>query len=157
MGLIWTGVLMGIGGTAAMDVWAMVLNKLAGQPKPNWANPGRWFAHLFRGRVFHDDIARSEPVSGELALGWAFHYLVGIIYGVVFVLLVGPGWLAEPTFLPVWIWGLLTIVGGWCLLHPGMGLGWFLSRTPRPWKGRAMGLVAHTVFALGMWAVALAV
>ncbi|MBU0643651.1 MAG: DUF2938 domain-containing protein, partial [Alphaproteobacteria bacterium] len=29
-----------------------------------------------------------------------------------------------------------------------------LSRTPTPWKGRAMGLVAHTVFALGMWAAA---
>jgi len=36
-----------------------------------------------------------------------------------------------------------------------MGLGWALSRTERPWKGRVMGLVAHSVFALGLWAAGL--
>lgn len=155
MGLVTTGVLMGIGGTAAMDIWAIVLHRFGGQSRPNWAMPGRWLAHVPRGRVFHDDIGAAQAVPGELALGWAFHYAVGIVYGVAFVLLAGPDWLAAPDFLPLWIFSLATIAAGWFLLQPGMGLGWAASNTPDPWKVRGLGLSAHTVFGLGMWLVAL--
>ncbi|WP_420327949.1 DUF2938 family protein [Mameliella sp.] len=154
MGLIWAGVVIGIGGTVAMDLWALLLDRLTGQGRPNWGNVGRWVGWLFRGRVFHDDIGAAAPVDGERALGWAFHYLVGVVYGVVFALIVGSAWFDAPAFWKAWIWGIVTIAGGWFLLHPGMGLGWALSRTERPWKGRFMGLVAHSVFALGMWAAA---
>ena len=71
----------------------------------------------------------------------------------LFVLLAGAEWLANPTFLPLWIFALLTIAAGWFLLQPGMGLGWAAANTPSPWKVRIMGLLAHTAFALGMWAV----
>ena len=148
-------VAMGIGGTVAMDLWAGLLARLGFAPFPNWAMPGRWLAHVFRGRVFHDDIGAAEGVAGELPLGWAFHYGVGIAYGAVFVLLAGAEWLAAPGFLPVWAFSLATIGFGWFLLHPGMGLGWAAAKTPEPWKARMMGLAAHTVFGLGMWGVAL--
>ena len=71
------GAIIGVGATALTDIWAQFL-RLFGFPKPNWAMPGRWFAHLPRGRIRHDDIAKSEPVAGELAIGWICHYLVGI-------------------------------------------------------------------------------
>ena len=148
--MIWIGIVMGLAGTAAMDLWALLLGRF-GQPLPNWAMPGRWLGHVFRGRLFHDDIATAAPVPRELALGWAFHYAVGVIYGVVFVLLAGPGWVEAPSFLPLWIFSLITIAASWFLLQPGLGLGWAASRTPNPWKVRIMGLIAHTVFALGMW------
>ena len=149
--MIGTGLLMGILGTVAMDVWALGLSRF-GQPLPNWAMPGRWLWHVTRGKVFHDDIGAAKRFDNELALGWALHYGVGAIYGVAFVLLAGESWLAEPRFWPIWVFSILTIAAGWFLLQPGMGLGWAASRTPNPWKVRAMGLVAHTVFALGMWA-----
>ena len=155
MELLLIGALMGIGGTAAMDVWAWGLSRFAGQAFPNWAMPGRWLAHAVRGRVWHDDIGASAVVEGELRLGWAFHYGVGLIYGVIFLLLAGAGWLAVPAFLPLWLFSLATIAAGWFLLQPGMGLGWAAAKTPNPWKARIMGLVAHTAFALGMWGVAL--
>lgn len=154
--MIGTGVLMGVCGTLAMDIWAEVLHRVAGQPRPNWAMPGRWLGRLPQGRVFHDSIAAVPPVSGELGLGWALHYGVGAIYGMIFALIAGVDWLAAPTFLPVWIFSLLTISAGWFLLQPGMGLGWAASRTPNPWKVRALGLVAHTAFALGMYLAAVA-
>lgn len=113
--------------------------------------------HVLRGRIWHDDIKAAEPVPNELALGWALHYGVGILYGVVFAVFAGAGWLAAPSFLPVWIFALFTIAAGWFLLQPGMGLGWAAARTPAPWKARGMGLVAHTWFGVGMWLVALAV
>ena len=152
--MIWTGIVMGIAGTLAMDVWARVLN-MFGQPLPNWGVPGRWLAQVRRGRVFHDDIAAVDPVEREVLLGWALHYAVGIAYGVAFVLLAGPGWVAAPTFWPVWAFSVAPLVFGWFLLQPGMGLGWAASRTPAPWKLRGLGLVAHTVFGLGMWGGAL--
>lgn len=157
MTLLTIGAVMGLAGTLAMDIWAWALARFAGQAAPNWAMPGRWLAHVGRGRVFHDSIGTADPVGGELALGWVFHYGVGLIYGVVFIALAGAGWLAEPTFLPLWAFSLATIAAGWFLLQPGMGLGWAAARTPNPWKTRAMGLLAHTTFAVGMWLVAIAV
>ena len=139
-----------------MDVWAIVLNRTVGLPMTNWAMPGRWFAHLFKGQVFHADIGQASTVSGEMALGWAVHYGVGAIYGIAWVLIAGPIWLAEPTFFPVWIFALVTIAAGWFLLQPGMRLGWAASKTPNPWKVRGLGLLAHTAFGFGMWIVAVA-
>lgn len=154
MSVLGVGLAMGIAGTAAMDVWALVLNRATGQPLPNWGMVGRWFGHLPRGTVFHGDIAASDRLGGELPIGWAAHYGVGALYGVVWALIAGAVWLADPSFLPVWIFSLLTIAAGWFLLQPGMGLGWAASKTPNPWKVRVLGVLAHTAFALGMWAAA---
>lgn len=153
--LLWRGILIGIGGTVFMDVWAVILWKAFGQAKPNWAPGGRWFWHVSRGKVFHDSIATAEPYPNEQALGWAGHYAVGILYGVIFGFIVGSGWFAAPTFIPAWIFGIVSIAAGWFLMQPGMGLGWAASKTPRPNKVRVLGLVAHTVFALGLYATAL--
>lgn len=154
---LWIGAVMGVGGTIAMDLWALALNRVFGQGLPNWGNVGRWVSTLGKGKVFHDDIDAVPPVPNERAIGWIFHYAVGLIYGVIFVMLAGAAWLAAPTFVPVWLFALVTIAGGWFLLHPGLGLGWAVSKTPTPWKARGMGLIAHTWFGLGMFAVALAV
>ena len=135
----------------------MLIARLPGGPQPNWAPVGRWFWNLRRGRVFHGDFADAEPWAHELALGWAAHYAVGILYGVVFVLIVGPGWLAAPRFLPALIFAIVTIAAGWFLLQPGMGLGWAASRTPDPAKVRLRGLASHTVFGLGLYLTALIV
>lgn len=155
MELLWAGIAMGLAGTVAMDIWAIVLNRAFGQPLPNWGAVGRWAANL--PVLFHDDIGAVAPVRAEVSLGWIVHYGVGVIYGVFWALVAGASWLAAPTFVPVWIFALLTLSAGWFLLHPGLGLGWALSKTPNPWKGRIMGLIAHTVFGLGMFLGALAV
>lgn len=151
---IWRAVAIGIGATVFMDIWAIILNRTIGQPLPNWGMVGRWVRHLPE-RVFHDDIGKAVPYAHEKALGWAFHYLVGILYGVILVVLAGAGWLAAPTFLPAFILGIVTVGAGWFLLAPGMGAGWAASKTPNPTKVRALNLAAHTVFALGMFSTAL--
>jgi hypothetical protein len=154
--LILAGAAIGIGGTVAMDIWALLLWNWFGQNAPNWAPVGRWAGHLMRGTVFHDAIAEAAPVRREQALGWFVHYAVGIVYGIALAMFMGRDWLAAPTFLPALVWGLLTVSAGWFLLQPGLGLGWAASRTPNPFRVRLMNLVGHTVFALGMWATALA-
>ncbi len=153
--LVWRGVIIGIGATMLMDLWAIALYRLFGQSKANWAPVGRWFWHLQYGKVFHDSIADATPYKHELALGWISHYAVGILYGIVLALLAGAAWFAAPTFLPAWILGILTVGAGWFLLQPGLGIGWAASKTPNPTKVRALNLAAHTVFALGLWGTAL--
>ena len=154
---LFKAIVIGVGGTAAMDVWAIVLNRVLGIPKPNWALAGRWFCNVAQGRVFHDDIGAAAPWRNELAIGWAGHYAVGILYGGILLLVAGPGWAAAPTFLPAWILGMVTIGAGWFLMQPGMGAGWAASKRPNPMQVRLLNIVAHTVFAAGMYGAALLV
>ncbi|ODT14351.1 MAG: hypothetical protein ABS57_16030 [Mesorhizobium sp. SCN 65-12] len=153
--LLWRGALIGVGATALIDIWAILLAALFGLPRPNWGMVGRWVWHLRDGKVFHDDIGKAQPYAHELALGWAFHYLVGLVYGVILVLATGAAWLTAPTFLPAFILGIVTVGAGWFLLAPGMGAGWAASKTPNPTRTRALNLISHTVFAIGLFGTAL--
>jgi hypothetical protein len=150
----WNSVVIGIGGTAAMDLWALLLSAIFGLPKPNWGLVGRWFAHLAKGTFFHKDIASAQAIPNEAALGWFSHYAIGILYAAALIVFAGPEWLANPTFLPAWIVGLVTVGAGWFILQPGMGAGWAASLRPNPMQIRALNLISHTVFAAGMFATA---
>jgi len=46
-------ILIGIGATALLDLWALLLNRIFGIPAANWALVRRWFCHLAGGEVFH--------------------------------------------------------------------------------------------------------
>ncbi|QWW67467.1 DUF2938 domain-containing protein [Rhizobium sp. WYJ-E13] len=155
--ILWRSVAIGIGATALMDIWAILLAKLSVTPSPNWAPAGRWFWHLGKGKVFHDNIADAVPYANELALGWIGHYAVGILYGILLAIFVGPAWFAAPSFLPAWILGIVTVGAGWFLMQPGLGLGWAASKTPNPMKVRVLNLLAHTVFGFGLYATALVI
>lgn len=123
MPLVLSGVLLGLGATVLMDLWQQVFGRLPGQAPPNWRPVGRWFWHLKDGVVFHDPIGAAAPSPNDLAIGWAAHYAVGILYGVAFALIAGPGWLAAPTFWPAWVFAIVTLAAGWFLLQPGMASG----------------------------------
>jgi hypothetical protein len=151
---LWRSLVIGIGGTSAMDVWALILKAAFGMALPNWAMVGRWFAHVGRGTLFHDDISTASPVGNELALGWFFHYATGIVYAGILVWLAGPEWVLNPTFLPALVIGLVTVGAGWFILQPGMGAGWAASKKPNPWKIRALNIAAHVVFAAGLYGAA---
>ena len=64
-------------------------------------------------------------------------------------------WSAAPTFLPAWILGMVTIGAGWFLLQPGMGAGWAAAKRPNALQIRGLNIVAHTVFAAGLYGTAL--
>jgi Protein of unknown function (DUF2938) len=152
--MILEGIAMGVGATILMDLWAWLLSRLPGQAPVNWAPVGRWVWHLRGGRLFHADIGAAAPYAHEQALGWAFHSAVGIVYGIAFALIAGGAWLAHPTFGPAWIFGLATILFGWFLLQPGLGIGWAAEKLPNRWRVRLLGLVGHSVFAAGLYAIA---
>lgn len=149
------GIVIGLVATAAINLWAQLLKQTLGIPAPNRAMMGRWFSHIPRGTVFHDSIAKAEPIPNETRIGWMCHITVGAIFGVMLALLAGRDWLASPTLLPALAFGIVTVGFGWFLMQPGMGLGVGGSRTPHPWKVRSQGLLGHVVFGLALWVGAL--
>lgn len=77
---------MGIGATAVIDLWVQLLRRSTGIPATDWGVVGRWLTHILRNRRF---ILMSDtlPVPYERALGWMFHYGVGVGYGVLYIVL----------------------------------------------------------------------
>ena len=67
-------------GTALADLWAETQKRLLKVPTPSWPMVGRWVAHLRHGQFIHDSIAKAPPVPGEALLGWATHYVIGVLY-----------------------------------------------------------------------------
>lgn len=146
---------MGVGATVLLDLWALLLNRVFGFGLPNWALAGRWFAHLPSGRFLHADIAASPPVANELKIGWIAHYAVGVLFAAITVLIGGKAWAMMPTWpLPIAV-GLITVGCGWFILQPGMGAGIAASKRPDRARVRVLNILGHTVFGLGLWWVAL--
>lgn len=155
---LYFSMLIGIGGTALLDLWARLLNRLFALPLPPWHLVGRWFAHMPRGRFVHlQGIGQSTPVRYELAIGWVMHYLVGICFAAALLLIWSTQWAHIPTFLPALIVGLVTVGAGWFILQPGMGVGVACSKAPNPNLARLQNVIGHVVFALGMYLTALVV
>jgi Protein of unknown function (DUF2938) len=148
--------IVGIGGTVILDLWATLLGRLFGVPATNWAMVGRWVGHMPAGRFRHENIAKAAPVSGELAIGWIFHYAIGIGYGLLLVALWGAEWVREPTLLPPLILALGLLVAPYFIMMPGMGSGFAGAKTPNPNVTRLKSVVGHSVFGLGMYVTALA-
>lgn len=151
MDILLSTVLIGIGATAATDLWALLRHRLFAVPPPNYGLVGRWIGHMPQGRFVHDSIAAATPVSGERLLGWSVHYLIGVVFAAILIALFGAGWLQQPALLPALLVGIATVAAPYLLLQPGMGAGLAARRTPHPNKARLHSLIMHAVFGLGLY------
>jgi len=107
-----------------------------------------------RGRFRHESIAAASPVRHERLIGWAAHYLIGIIFAGVLLLACGIAWIDAPTIGPALLVGLGTVAAPFLLMQPGMGAGIAASRTPRPTAARVQSLITHAVFGVGLYGAA---
>jgi hypothetical protein len=146
--------LLGIGATAVMDAWLLLL-KMRNVPTMNFGLLGRWVGHLCQGQWFHPGIAKSAPVRNELAIGWLAHYGIGIGFAVVLIAVFGEEWLANPTLAPAISIGIATVVAPLFLMQPAMGSGVASSKTAAPLLNCAKSLVNHAVFGCGLYLAAL--
>lgn len=144
---------VGCGATAVMDLWLLLVRRL-GVPTLDFALLGRWFGHAVQGRLAHTSIARAPAIAGERALGWLAHYLTGVAFAGLLVLLMGAGWLTTPRPGPALGFGLFTVLAPWLILQPAMGAGFFASRTPTPFANAVRNLANHAVFGAGLYLAA---
>jgi hypothetical protein len=143
--------LVGAIATAALDVWQLLVKVTFGVPATNWALVGRWFCHIPRGKLIHNGITNTEPVPGEAILGWIAHYAVGLIYAAIYLSAVWFVLDAGPTLTSALVFGAVTVFAPWLLLQPGMGLGVFARRAPKPRVARVHSLSSHVAFGAGLY------
>ena len=154
--LLARGVLIGLGGAASMDAWALVARRAFNVQGLDYAMLGRWIGHFPRGRLVHERIAAAQPVRGERPLGWAAHYSIGIAFALLLLAIWGVDWARSPSVGPAMAVGLGTIVAPWFVMQPGMGLGVAAARAPRPGAARLRNLVTHAVYGIGLYVSAVA-
>jgi hypothetical protein len=122
--------LVGMGGTIVLDLYAFLMQRMFGVPA-NWKMVGRWLGHMSKGEFVQTNVEQAEPVPGEHALGWAFHYVIGIL-----------------------ILALALLVLPYFVMMPGMGMGIAGSRTPKPNVTRLKSVIGHSMFGIGMYLTA---
>ena len=147
--------LIGIGATAAIDLWNFFLKRAFGVQSLDYRLLGRWIGQLRHRRFVHESIAKASPVRGELVIGWTAHYLIGISFAALLLAIWGLDWARRPSLFPALFVGLATVVAPFFILQPGMGAGIASSRTPRPNVARLKSLATHLVYGLGLYATAL--
>jgi len=147
--------MMGIFATLATDLWLRLLQTITGLAPANWGLVGRWVAWMPHGVFVHRPITATAPVRGERAIGWAFHYAVGIGYAALYLAIVRLGLGSGPTLISAVVFALALLVVPWFLMQPALGLGFMAARAPRPGATRAINISAHVVFGIGLYLGAL--
>jgi len=150
-------VVVGLGATLFMDVWALFLKHAFGIAPSNYCLIGRWLLHMPEGTFTHANIAAAPPKGSECTVGWIAHYVIGAAYAFVLVAFVSTRWLVQPTLWPALAFGIGSVLVPYLVMQPAFGLGIAASRAPRPTQARLRSLMAHTVFGIGLYACAIGV
>ena len=147
------GAIVGVLATLSMDIVAMIAFRfgIAGRG-PRRTGPdliGRWVGYVFQGKLRHTDILQTPPLRGELSLGFAAHYAIGIVltllYLGIFVVVH-----AKPTALSDILYGAATTVLPWVLMFPSQGMGWLGLKAPGSAHLALISLFNHIIFGLGL-------
>jgi hypothetical protein len=148
-------IVTGVIATAVGDIWHVILRRTTDFPVSKWGLVGRWVAGFANGRFVNQAIGATPPVETESAIGWGFHYFVGIVYAAVY-------WAAlaafdqQPAVLNGLVFGLLTIVAPFLVMMPALGMGIAGLRTPKPSVVQFVAVTTHLIFGFGLYLGAVA-
>lgn len=145
---------IGCGATLVMDILAIVLKRAFGLQPLDYGLVGRWIHWRLRGEGVPRPISQVPPFRYERPIGWLLHYLIGVVFALVFLISMGADWASAPSLLPALVFGALTVAAPFFVLQPAFGAGFAASRTPRPGLARAKSLTAHLSFGAGIWLTA---
>ncbi len=144
-------VLIGLGATLLIDLWALFLRRGFSIPSLSMCLLGRWLLHMPKGILVHRSIAAAPQRPHECALGWIAHYLIGVTFALAFVFLASRSWLERPTLWPALVFGVVTTLVPLFVMQPALGLGVAASKAPSPNQARVKSLATHTVFGVGLY------
>lgn len=144
-------VVVGIGAVLIMDIWNLFLRRAFGIASLNFCFVGRWLSHMLTGTFTHANIAAASKKPIECAIGWIAHYLIGIAFAVLLVMVTSGSWLEGPSLLPALLVGIGTVPIPYFIVQPALGLGIAAAKTPNPTQARLKSLITHTVFGVGLY------
>ncbi|UXM95477.1 DUF2938 domain-containing protein [Bartonella sp. HY329] len=153
--LFFSIIIIGIGATLIMDLWALFLKKIFAISSLDYRLVGRLIGHMRHGQLSHNNILKSQPIAGEKILGWFSHYLIGIIFAAILIYFTGKNWLQHPSLWPALVMGLISTVMPFFIMQPAFGFGFAANKTPQPFIARVKSLNAHLSFGLGLYIAAL--
>lgn len=148
-------IIIGVFATIVMDIWTILLKRLCDITPLSYGFVGRWVIGMFDGKLCHSTIMQSKPRTGELAVGWLFHYVIGVAYAALMFLVLGDSWLLKPSFTPALVFGLCTVVAPFFIMQPCFGFGIAAANTPQPYNARLRSVKTHLVFGFGLYLGAL--
>jgi len=146
-----SAILVGLGATLTTDLWALFLNRAFKIPAPNYCLVGRWLRTMPEGTFRHSNIVSAPQKSAECTVGWIAHYMIGIMFAIAFLALVGNNWLQHPTLIPAIFFGIVTVLVPFFIMQPALGLGLAASKTSNPKQARVRSLMNHTSFGVGLY------
>lgn len=149
--LIGYSIFIGVSATIFMDLYALVLRKAFQIPSLNYAFLGRWIGHFKHGVFRHSTIMQAAAIPGEKVIGWTAHYLIGITFAFVLLLIWGVEWVSQPNLVPALLVGILTTVAPFFMMQPAFGFGIAASKTPQPQTARIRSLMTHTIYGIGLY------
>ena len=91
-------------------------------------------------------LTKKETAAG----GWILHYAIGILFAVLFILIMGVSWLQQPDLLSAILFGLVTVLFPFLIMQPCLGMGFFASKTAKPWQACLKSSAVHTLFGVGL-------
>ena len=145
------GLITGIIATIIFDIFQYSLSFAYGIDKPKWNLIGRYFLGYKKGIYIRHLISEDEQEGKELIWGYLIHYIIGIVYGVFYVLL-NKLMFDYPSILLAYFIGFSSVLGAWCYLMPfAFNLGFFASKSEKRLELMSQNLIAHFIFGTGLF------
>ena len=134
------------GATLILDIWNYLLG-LFNIKSLDYRFVGRWIGNFVNGKFYHSNIMTTSPVQNELFIGWTAHYLIGISFSFVLIIVFGNGWLEKPLLVPAILIGLATVIAPLFIMQPALGFGIASSNLPNPIIRVLKSIITHLVSA----------
>lgn len=147
--------IIGVGATIVMDIYAIIIKRFFNIASLDYRIVGRWIGNFKNGIFSHKNILQTAPIKNEQAIGWLAHYLIGISFAFLLLLIWGTSYAYKPSFWPALTIGLLTTIAPWFMMQPAFGFGIAASKTPNPTLARFRSIKAHAVYGIGLYLAAL--
>ncbi len=144
-------VLTGIVATATLDIWQQIYRLVFGTPITDWAMIGRWVGHIPEGQFVQPDIGKAPSIAEERILGWIVHYVVGIGYAVIYLLLMRFVVGSPPGFVSALIFGAVSVVVTWFFMEPILGAGVMGGKIPGHAGAMVHDFTSHLSLGLGLY------
>ena len=150
MDLLLTGIVAGVLGTLAMDLFNNLVARTGVFLKIDVSMIGRMAAGWVHGRFRYEYPDEMEQVHNELVYGYFAHFSIGVGLAIPFVLIWG--FCVGGPVSPFWavIYGVATTAASFFFVYPSMGLGAFGRRSPERFKAFITPLGNHFFYGVGM-------
>jgi len=145
------GLLTGIIATIIFDIFQFSLSYAYNIDKSKWHLIGRYFFELKDKKYFREDIINDNEIKNEIYYGYLAHYIIGSIFGIIYVTL-NILIFNEASLLLALIIGFITILGAWCILMPfAFNIGFFASKKMEQKQILTQNIINHFIFGIGLY------